>query len=232
VSGDPATDVLVRFGLTPAQRSQIAAALALLASDPLAPTTVKDPAHAAAVHVADSLVALDLDEVREAGVIADLGSGAGFPGLALATALPDADVCLVEAQRRKCDFLERICSETGLANATVVCARAESWNEGMGSVDVVTARALAAQPVVLEYAAPLLRAGGSLVDWRGARSRSEENAADVAAAELGLSRREIRHVTPYDGARHHHLHVFIKTGTTPARFPRREGVARKRPLAS
>jgi 16S rRNA (guanine527-N7)-methyltransferase len=70
------------------------------------------------------------------------------------------------------------------------------------------------------------------VDWRGRRSREEEEAARSAAAQLGLELLEIRRVAPFEGARERHLHVFAKVGETPARFPRRPGVARKRPLAS
>jgi 16S rRNA (guanine527-N7)-methyltransferase len=112
----------------------------------------------------------------------------------------------------------------------VVCSRAEEWAEGRELADVVVCRALAAQPVVLEYAAPLLRAGGRLVEWRGVRSVDEERRARVAAATLGLSLVEIRHVEPFDGARDRHLHVFEKVGPTPAAYPRRAGIARKRPL--
>jgi 16S rRNA (guanine527-N7)-methyltransferase len=85
---------------------------------------------------------------------------------------------------------------------------------------------------VLEYAAPLLRVGGSLVDWRGALGRREEEAAARAAAELGLRRVDVRRVEPFAGAREHHLHVYLKLHETPARFPRRAGIARKRPLGS
>jgi 16S rRNA (guanine527-N7)-methyltransferase len=113
-----------------------------------------------------------------------------------------------------------------------VCSRAEEWREGVSRCDVVTARALAPQPVVLEYAAPLLRMGGTLVDWRGRRDEAAEEAAQRAAALLGLSRAEIRRVIPFEGASDHHLHVFVKTGETPARFPRRAGIARKRPLGA
>jgi 16S rRNA (guanine527-N7)-methyltransferase len=84
--------------------------------------------------------------------------------------------------------------------------------------------------VVLEYAAPLLKLGGTLVDWRGKRVPGEEDAADRAAAVLGLRRTALRKVVPFEGARDHHLHVFAKAVQTPARFPRRAGVARKRPL--
>jgi 16S rRNA (guanine527-N7)-methyltransferase len=219
-----------RYGLTDRQEAQLSALLACLAEDPLAPTTVRDPEAAVAVHLADSLVALELDAVAVAGTIADLGAGAGFPALALAVALPGSEVALVESQARKCAFMERVCGAAGVANARTVCARAEVWTEGVGVNDVVVARALAAQPVVLEYAAPLLRMGGTLVDWRGRRDAEEEAAAVVAARELGLRLTEVRRVEPYAGVRDHHLHVYVKEGETPPRFPRRVGMARKRPL--
>jgi len=94
----------------------------------------------------------------------------------------------------------------------------------------VLARALGPQPVVLEYAAPLLALGGSLVDWRGRRDRAQEEAGAAAAEELALARVEIRRVEPFEGVTDHHLHLFVKVGSTPERFPRRAGVARKRPL--
>ena len=71
---------------------------------------------------------------------------------------------------------------------------------------------------------------GTLVDWRGARVAKEETKADHAAVLLGLRRLEIRAVTPFAGATNLHLHVFVKDDATPARFPRRAGIARKRPL--
>ncbi len=218
--------------LTAAQQRQLAAVLAMLEADEHAPTSIRAPEQAARTHVADSLAALELDAVRAARRIADLGSGAGFPGLALAVALPAAQVSLVESQRRRCEFLERVCAAAEIENARVVCSRVEDWREGVARCDVVTARALAPQPVVLEYAAPLLRMGGTLVDWRGRRDEAAERAGERAAALLGLSRVEIRRVIPFEGASDHHLHVFVKTGETPARFPRRAGIARKRPLGA
>ncbi len=218
--------------LTAAQQRQLAAVLAMLEADEHAPTSIRAPEQAARTHVADSLAALELDAVRAARRIADLGSGAGFPGLALAVALPAAQVSLVESQRRRCEFLERVGAAAEIENARVVCSRVEDWREGVARCDVVTARALAPQPVVLEYAAPLLRMGGTLVDWRGRRDEAAERAGERAAALLGLSRVEIRRVIPFEGASDHHLHVFVKTGETPARFPRRAGIARKRPLGA
>jgi 16S rRNA (guanine527-N7)-methyltransferase len=114
----------------------------------------------------------------------------------------------------------------------VGCDRAEEWGAGEAQNDVVVARALAAQPVVLEYAAPLLRLGGTLVDWRGKRDRRDEGAAAQAADELGLQLVEVRRVEPFAAANDRHLHVYVKAGETPARFPRRAGIARKRPIGA
>jgi 16S rRNA (guanine527-N7)-methyltransferase len=222
--------LVARWGLEPAADEQLAALLDVLEDDATAPTSVRASREAADAHLADSLVALELDVVRRARRIADLGSGAGFPGLALAAALPDAHVALVESGERKSAFLGRAIAAAGVPNAEVVHARAEAWPGGSEAHDLVTARALAALPVVVEYAAPLLAVGGALVAWRGRRDREAEAAAVGAAAAVGLEPVEIRHVEPYPAARDRHLHVFRKTGSTPPGFPRRPGIARKRPL--
>lgn len=219
-----------RFGLSSGQLDQLASLVVVLAQDEFAPTTVTDPAKAVDVHLADSLVALELEVVREALQIADIGAGAGFPGLPLAIALPNSKVKLVESQARKCAFIERTELAARIENAEAVCARVEEWPEGIGAHDVVLARAVAAQPIVLEYAAPLLRLGGALVDWRGKRDSEEERVAVEAAEQLGLRRESIRRVEPYDGVRDHHLHIYVKARETPDRFPRRVGVASKKPL--
>jgi 16S rRNA (guanine527-N7)-methyltransferase len=210
--------------------AQLEALLGGLQEDERAPTAISDARRAVDIHLADSLTALEVDAVRAASRLADIGSGAGFPGLALAVALPGAEVSLMESQRRKCEFLERLSLAAEVENAHVVLARAEEWSEGFGRGDVVLARALSAQPVVLEYAAPLLRLGGVLVDWRGRRDTEEEALAVCAAEQLGLRLLEVRHTKPYAAARDHHLHVFEKVAETPTRFPRRAGIAHKRPL--
>jgi 16S rRNA (guanine527-N7)-methyltransferase len=219
-----------RFGLPAEAPDRLDRLLALVADDPHAPTTVRDRAVALDAHVADALVALDLDGVRDAMRIADLGSGAGFPGLVLAAALPGARVALVESSGRKCAFIENAVAAMGLENADVVCERVESWAAGIGSSDVVTARALARLNVLVEYAAPLLVAGGRLVAWKGRRDAGEEADGAAAAAETGLVRRAVVPVKPWNGAAHLHLHVYEKVRPTPNRFPRRPGIAAKRPL--
>jgi 16S rRNA (guanine527-N7)-methyltransferase len=223
-------ELAAAYDLPAGAGSQLAALLGALTGDPHAPTTLRDPLTAVRDHLADSLVALELPAVRDAGEVADLGAGAGLPGLPLAIALPAATVTLVESNGRKCDFLRRAGEACGGANARVVHARVEEWADGLGRCDLVTARALAPLAVVAEYAAPLLAVGGALVAWRGRREPDDEAAAARAADELGLQVRSLVAVTPYPGALHRHLHVLVKTDATPARFPRRSGMARKRPL--
>jgi 16S rRNA (guanine527-N7)-methyltransferase len=220
-----------RYGLPPRARAQLSTMLTTLAVDDRAPTTVRSPEEAIDTHLADSLVALEVDLVRSAKRLADVGTGAGFPGLALAVALPRSEVRLVESQTKKCQFLRRMTAAAGIDNALVVESRAEEFPEGLGAHDAVLARALAPAPVVLEYAAPLLTLGGVLVDWRGRRDTDDEGAALAAAGQLGLQLAEIRSVHPFAGARDRHLHVYLKVRETPERFPRRAGIARKRPLA-
>ena len=226
------SELAAAFGLPESAVGALSAVLALQAGDPAASTTVRDPEQAVDRHVADSLAALALPEVRSARSVADLGSGAGWPGLALAAALPEAHVALVESAVRHCRYLERAVATARLANVSVVNARAEAWADGVGAHDLVTARALAALPVLCEYGAPLLADGGRLVAWKGAVPPAEAADGRAAAAILGLEPAEALAVEPFAGARDHTLHVFRKVAPTPARFPRRPGMATKRPLSA
>jgi 16S rRNA (guanine527-N7)-methyltransferase len=223
-------ELVSRYQLGSAAAQKLWCLLDSLVNDPLAPTAVRDPARAIDDHLADSLVALDLEEVRRAASVADLGSGAGLPGLPLALAMPGSAFVLVESAVRKCAYLSALAARCGIGNVDVVHSRAESWTEGLGRFQLVTARALAALPAVLEYAGPLLAVGGHVVAWRGRRDAHDEEAAAKAAKELGLSAAGVHQVHPYPEAEHRHLHVWLKVMETPARFPRRPGMATKRPL--
>jgi 16S rRNA (guanine527-N7)-methyltransferase len=225
-------ELAARYGLPEPALAAAGKLLELVATDPLAPTTVRDPAAAVDEHLADSLVALELPEVSAAREIVDLGAGAGFPGLPLAIALPGATVALVESNGRKCEFIERARGACGAANTIVVNRRAEEWPEGIGRFDLVTARALAAPAVVAEYAAPLMAHGGTLVIWRGQRDPDAERAAEAAATILGLEVAGLTQVCPFKRAQSRYLYVMSKVRETPARFPRRPGIARKRPLGA
>lgn len=136
----------------------------------------------------------------------------------------------MESVGRKCAFITRAAEACEVGNAEAVHARAEEWTDGREGCDLITARALAPLAVVAEYAAPLLTLGGFLVAWRGRRDPEDEAAGARAAADLGLEPGPVIRVEPYPGALHRHLHVMRKAAPTPDRFPRRPGMARKRPL--
>ena len=219
-----------RYELPEPAIDQLQRLLELVADEPSAITSVRDPAEGVDTHVADSLVALELPMVRAARRVADLGSGGGFPGLVLAIALPEAHVALVESVSRKSAFLRRAATELGLSSVAVIRARAEAWPEGIEAQDLVTARALAALPVLVEYAAPLLEVGGHLVAWKGRPDAGEEADGSAAAVALGMSEPESVPVEPFSGATSRTLYLSSKVMSTPSRYPRRPGVARKRPF--
>jgi 16S rRNA (guanine527-N7)-methyltransferase len=204
--------------------------LQALAAEPDPHTTVSDPDSAVDHHVADSLSALLLDPVRAAGTLVDIGAGAGFPGLPLAIALPGVCVDLVESAGRKAAVIERLAAAAGIENARALPARVEEL-KARDAYDIATARAVASLAVLVEYAAPLLRVGGHFVAWKGARDGEEEAAGQKAAQIVGLRAIEVLQVRPFAGARNLNLHLYLKERETPNRFPRRTGVAAKRPLA-
>ena len=233
VSAPGLDELVAEYGLPTDARAGLATLVDALAEDEHAPTTVREPRRIVADHIADSLVALRVTELRSAARIADLGSGAGLPGIPLALALPDTEVALVESNGRKAGFIARVLERLGSpANVTVVASRAEEWPAGLGAHDAITARALAPLAVVLEYAAPLLRVGGTLIVWRGRRDLKAEAEAESAAEMLGLQGQSPARVVPYAGAEHRHLHLFSKVSQTPSTYPRRSGMALKRPLGA
>jgi len=188
--------------------------------------------------VADSLSGLEVSDLSSARRIADIGAGAGFPGLVLAIALPRAQVDLIESAGRKTAVMDRLIQAVGLGNARSITARAEDYARqpaavggGREAYDAVTARAVGPLAVLVEYAAPLLRDGGVLVAWKGARDADEEQAGAAAAERVGMGAEAVLPVQPYPDSSNRHLHVFRKTAPTPPEFPRRAGMARKRPLA-
>jgi 16S rRNA (guanine527-N7)-methyltransferase len=149
---------------------------------------------------------------RYAGPIVDVGSGNGSPGIPLALELPGREVVLLEAEAKRCSFLERWAPP----NARVVNGRAEEQETDWAGVAL--AKALAAPPVAAEWCLPLVRPGGAAVVWIG-------ESADLDALARAASRLAAEPVESLTG-----LAVLEKKGPTPPGFPRRPGVARKRPL--
>ena len=177
-------------------------------------TALKNPAEARRVLLDDTLAGLEL-VCRFEGPVVDVGSGGGTPGIPLAAALPEREVTLLEAERRKAEFLGRWTAE--LPNLRVAWGRAEEQpTEAYG---VAVAKALAPPPVAAEWCLPLVREGGGVVLWVG--PSADLHAVASVAARIAAEPEE----SPPGFA------VLRKTGPTPDGFPRRVGVARKRPLA-
>jgi 16S rRNA (guanine527-N7)-methyltransferase len=177
-------------------------------------TALRDPVDAHRVHVDESLAALPLVR-RYHGPIVDVGSGGGAPGIPLAAALPEREVTLLEASRRKCEFLEEWARE--FPNVRVVCGRAEEQSpERFG---VAVAKALAKPPVALEWCLPLVAVGGAALLYAGASAVPA--AVERVAERLGGG----------PPALESGVLVVPKVASTPPGFPRRPGMAKKRPLA-
>jgi 16S rRNA (guanine527-N7)-methyltransferase len=229
-----AQELAAAWRLPPAAPDQLERLAGRLSNEPHAPTSVTDPSQVWEVHVADSLLVLALEDVRSASAIVDIGSGAGLPGLPLAVALPAARVDLVESVGRKSEWIAAAADAMGLRNARAVTERVEDWaaGEGREAYDVAVVRAVDSLPVLVEYAAPLLRSTGVLVAWKRNLEMAELERGGQAAELLGL--------TPegFGGEGDDRLEgtatrlvVYRKTAPLPEGYPRRPGRARKRPLA-
>jgi 16S rRNA (guanine527-N7)-methyltransferase len=216
--------------LTPEGRAALEKVLELLAKDRASLSSVTDR-RAWQVHVVDSLTGLEVPDLRGARRIADIGSGAGFPGFPLAVALPEASVDLIESITRKCAFLERAAAAASIPNASVICARSEevATSDGRDSYEAVTARAVGRLSTLAELASPLLKEGGVLVAWKGKRDEDEESQLARASESLAMSPEQILDVGNRAGSQHRHIHVIRKSGPTPSDLPRRPGIAKKRP---
>ena len=237
VSRETLDRLVARYRLGGAASAQIERILEALAAEADPHTTVVDPEAAIEVHVADALSGLEVPDLSSARRIADIGAGAGFPGLILAVALPQAQVDLVDSAGRKTAVVDRLIRAGSVSSARSITTRAEELGRvpgalggGRDAYDAVTARALGPLSLLVEYAAPLLREGGVLVAWKGARDGDEEAAGAAAAEQVGMAVDDVLPVKPFPSSENRHLHVLRKILPTPAGFPRRPGMARKRPL--
>ncbi len=177
-------------------------------------TALRDAAEARRVLLDDALRGVPLIAAED-GPIVDVGSGGGTPGIPLAAALPDRGVTLLEAERRKCEFLEQWTTE--LPNLRVLWGRAEE--QPLETYGVAVAKALAPPPVAAEWCLPLVGEGGAVLLWVGPSAELER--VETVATRLAARREE----APPGFV------LLRKLGPTPSGFPRRTGVARKRPLA-
>jgi 16S rRNA (guanine527-N7)-methyltransferase len=216
--------------LDPSARATLREVLRLLAEERASVSSVVDE-RAWKVHVADSLTGLRVPELSTAKRVADVGAGAGFPGLVLAVALPGTRVDLIESVGRKCAFMTRAIDAAGIPNAAVLNTRSEDLGgaDGREAYEAVTARAVGRLSTLAELASPLLKPNGVLVAWKGKRDPGEESQLANASPELGMVQDLVLDVGQEAGSQHRHLHVIRKDGPTPADLPRRPGMAKKRP---
>jgi 16S rRNA (guanine527-N7)-methyltransferase len=224
VTGDPTP------ALDATARAKLETVLALLAEERASVSSVVDE-RAWQVHVVDSLTGLEVAELRGAGRVADIGAGAGFPGLVLAVALPGAQVDLIESVGRKCEFIRRAIEAAGIGNAGVLNTRSEDLAAASGreAYDAVTARAVGRLSTLAELASPLLKPNGVLVAWKGKRDPDEESQLKSASEALAMHPEQVIDVGNRAGSEHRHLHIIRKSGSTPTNLPRNPGIAKKRP---
>lgn len=185
-------------------------------------------------HVCDSLAVLPWLRAAGAVRLLDLGSGGGLPGLVLACVCPAAEVTVLDATRKKVDALGRLIGRVGLARVQAVWGRAEALAHEAAyreAYDVVTARAVAPLPALIEYAAGFVRPGGEGWFYKSAGAAAQERgrAASAAAACRLAAAGELRYRLPGEDAERVVLR-YRKTGVLPAELPRRPGRAKKRPL--
>ena len=204
----------------------------LLAESPVQTTSVKGET-VVARHYAESLEAYRLAGWPAAGVVVDVGSGGGFPGLVIAAVAPEVEVHLVEARRKRAGLLTEMAEALGLARVTAHGERAEEAGRGAlrERADLVIARAVAPLPVLLEYTAPLAATGGTIVAVKGSRGEAELAEAGTALEALNCEHTGTKQMRS-EVAGQMRVLLFRKRGATPSRYPRRPGMPEKRPLAA
>ena len=191
-------------------------------------TGITEDAQVAKLHLLDSLTVLATADLAGKSLI-DVGCGAGFPGVPLSIACPEAKITLLDSLAKRMNWLETVIPQLGITNATCVTARAEEEvTKCRETYDYATSRAVARLNILLELTAPYVRVGGAVLAMKGSAAREELAEAKNAIAQLGLKLEEVRDFT-IDGAVHSVI-VLRKIKPTPPRFPRRFSKIKQSPL--
>lgn len=197
-------------------------------------TTITDKRMFHVKHVLDSLACAQIEDFQKAELIADLGTGAGFPGVPLAVAFPNKEFILIDALEKRLRVIEELCSEAEISNIKTVHARAEDIGRDKKyreKCDFCVARAVAVMPVLTEWCMPLVKVGGIFAAYKGERCEGEIDAAAMAIEIMGG---EVEDLIKYGEGEEeisgHALSVIRKVKHTPAIYPRKPGEARRRPI--
>lgn len=196
-------------------------------------TAIRDVEGIRAKHFLDSLTTVRELKNPNPGKLIDVGSGAGFPGIPLKIAFPALKLTLVESVGKKANFCQHIVEKLALEKVEVLNSRAEDLGTDpryREKYDWAVARAVAVLPVLAEYLLPLIRVGGGMLAQKGENAHMEVQSAEKAFKILGGSLRRVSQVTLPGVADERYLVVIDKRSATPAQYPRRSGLAQKKPL--
>lgn len=196
-------------------------------------TAITDPGEVAVKHMADSLSCYDERYFPKDASLLDLGTGAGFPGIPLAIFRPDLTVTFFDSLQKRLNFLNEVCRETGLRKVAFLHGRAEEMAHQEAyreQFDLVTSRAVARLSILCEWALPYVRKNGLFIALKGAQYEEEIKEASNALRILGGTLEEVRPVM-LPGLSDKRAVLYIrKSGTSPAKYPRKPKMAAKHPL--
>jgi 16S rRNA (guanine527-N7)-methyltransferase len=193
-------------------------------------TSIVDPAEIILKHFIDSLTVKDYLRGKK---LADIGTGAGFPGIPLKIAQPDLQLFLIDSLRKRLDFLREVVLKLGLEEVEIIHARAEELGRNRkyrAGFEIATSRAVARLPVLLEYAIPLLQVNGLFIAMKGSQADVEIAEARKALLQLHAEVETVKKISLGPEAEYRTLIVIRKVAPTPEKYPRRPGIQVKNPL--